>query len=236
LAEVAARGPFVVAIDDLHTADDATLVAVRNLSEELAAYPILWLLTLAPGRADPTAQMLVARGATAIRLGSLSRHAVSELARDILGGVPSDAVLDFVGDLADRPALIVELLQACVAERLVEVADGRARLTGLGLYRAVSELRRHSDRHAPELEAALRLTRSELAVVELVARGATNRQAAERLFLSPHTVSTHLRNTFEKLGIRSRVELAVMFAQGQAEGASTVSRAHAAGSGGLAPV
>ena len=48
-----------------------------------------------------------------------------------------------------------------------------------------------------------------------MAQGATNRQAAERLFLSPHTVSTHLRNTFEKLGVRSRVELAVMFAQRQ---------------------
>jgi DNA-binding CsgD family transcriptional regulator len=56
------------------------------------------------------------------------------------------------------------------------------------------------------------LTDAELAVVELVARGATNRQAAERLFLSPHTVRSHLRHAFEKLGIRSRVELAVLVA------------------------
>ena len=49
----------------------------------------------------------------------------------------------------------------------------------------------------------------------MVAGGATNRQAAERLFLSPHTVSTHLRHAFDKLGIRSRVELAVLYvAQG----------------------
>jgi DNA-binding CsgD family transcriptional regulator len=57
------------------------------------------------------------------------------------------------------------------------------------------------------------LTRSELAVVELVAEGATNRAAAQRLHLSPHTVSSHLRHAFEKLGIRSRVELAVRFAE-----------------------
>jgi DNA-binding NarL/FixJ family response regulator len=52
------------------------------------------------------------------------------------------------------------------------------------------------------------LTESEFAVVGLVARGATNREVAERLYLSPYTVNTHLRHVFAKLGIRSRVELA----------------------------
>jgi DNA-binding NarL/FixJ family response regulator len=52
------------------------------------------------------------------------------------------------------------------------------------------------------------LTESEFAVVSLVARGATNREVAERLFLSPYTVSSHLRHVFTKLGIRSRAELA----------------------------
>ena len=52
------------------------------------------------------------------------------------------------------------------------------------------------------------LTDSELAVVRLVVQGLTNREVAERLFLSPHTVSTHLRHAFEKLQLNSRVELA----------------------------
>jgi len=52
------------------------------------------------------------------------------------------------------------------------------------------------------------LTESEFAVVSLVARGATNREVAERLYLSPYTVNSHLRHVFTKLGIRSRVELA----------------------------
>ena len=52
------------------------------------------------------------------------------------------------------------------------------------------------------------LTRSEQAVVELVAQGLTNREAASELFLSPDTINTHLRHAFAKLGIRSRVELA----------------------------
>jgi DNA-directed RNA polymerase specialized sigma24 family protein len=41
-----------------------------------------------------------------------------------------------------------------------------------------------------------------------VTRGLTNRQVAERLFLSQHTVSNHLRHAFAKLEVTSRVELA----------------------------
>ncbi|MBM7773194.1 DNA-binding CsgD family transcriptional regulator [Actinokineospora baliensis] len=51
------------------------------------------------------------------------------------------------------------------------------------------------------------LTQSELRVVRLVAEGLTNREVANRLFLSPHTVDSHLRHSFSKLGVNSRVEL-----------------------------
>jgi DNA-binding CsgD family transcriptional regulator len=61
------------------------------------------------------------------------------------------------------------------------------------------------------------LTKSELAVVQLVARGATNLEVAEKLFLSPHTVNAHLRHVYVKLRIRSRVELARIAADRQAD-------------------
>jgi DNA-binding CsgD family transcriptional regulator len=51
------------------------------------------------------------------------------------------------------------------------------------------------------------LTDSELRVARLVAEGHTNRQVADRLFLSPHTVDSHMRHAFAKLGVSSRVEL-----------------------------
>ena len=59
------------------------------------------------------------------------------------------------------------------------------------------------------------LTASERAVVDLVARGATNREVAAQLFLSPHTVSTHLRHAFTKTGVRSRVELSRLTTLGE---------------------
>jgi DNA-binding CsgD family transcriptional regulator/RecA/RadA recombinase len=57
------------------------------------------------------------------------------------------------------------------------------------------------------------LTESEVAVVEAITSGMTNREAAGHLFLSPHTVSMHLRHAFEKLAINSRVELARIAAE-----------------------
>ncbi|MCW2994563.1 MAG: putative regulatory protein [Conexibacter sp.] len=88
--------------------------------------------------------------------------------------------------------------------------------------RALRDLgvRRPRPQTAGPLKGWNALTDAELAVVEVVAEGATNRQTAERLYLSPHTVSSHLRHAFEKLGIRSRVELAVLWLQRDADDAS----------------
>jgi transcriptional regulator of acetoin/glycerol metabolism/DNA-binding CsgD family transcriptional regulator len=52
------------------------------------------------------------------------------------------------------------------------------------------------------------LTDTERSVANLVAEGLTNRQIAERVFISRHTVDFHLRSIFRKVGVASRVELA----------------------------
>ena len=45
-----------------------------------------------------------------------------------------------------------------------------------------------------------------------VARGATNREAATGLLISPKTVEYHLARVYAKLGVRSRAELAARMA------------------------
>jgi DNA-binding CsgD family transcriptional regulator len=57
------------------------------------------------------------------------------------------------------------------------------------------------------------LTDAELRVAELVAGGLTNRNIAEYLNLSPHTVDAHLKHIYTKLDIHSRVELTVLALQ-----------------------
>jgi DNA-binding CsgD family transcriptional regulator len=56
--------------------------------------------------------------------------------------------------------------------------------------------------------APLGLTPTEKRVAELAAAGHTNREVAQALFLSVHTVEDNLRRIYGKLGIRSRTELA----------------------------
>jgi DNA-binding CsgD family transcriptional regulator len=51
------------------------------------------------------------------------------------------------------------------------------------------------------------LTDSELTVVNLIAQGVTNRDVADQLHLSLHTVKNHVHNAFAKLGINSRAQL-----------------------------
>jgi DNA-binding NarL/FixJ family response regulator len=51
------------------------------------------------------------------------------------------------------------------------------------------------------------LGRREEEVARLVAEGMANREIAEKLHLSEHTVSNYLFRIYEKLGISSRVEL-----------------------------
>jgi DNA-binding CsgD family transcriptional regulator len=52
------------------------------------------------------------------------------------------------------------------------------------------------------------LTASEHNVADLVARGLTNREIGQRLFISPRTVETHLAHVYAKLGLSSRAALA----------------------------
>ena len=52
----------------------------------------------------------------------------------------------------------------------------------------------------------LGITRREMEILELVARGLSNREIGETLFVSENTVKTHCSRAFDKLGARRRTE------------------------------
>jgi DNA-binding CsgD family transcriptional regulator/tetratricopeptide (TPR) repeat protein len=82
----------------------------------------------------------------------------------------------------------------------------RGRLAELGVRRRIVMTREGGSGMAS-------LTGAETQVARLVSDGITNREIADRLFLSPHTVNSHLRHIYGKLAINSRAELARMVAE-----------------------
>ncbi len=62
-------------------------------------------------------------------------------------------------------------------------------------------------------EQAYNLTKRELEVISLVTLGNTNREIGEALSISEETVKRHLANIFDKVGMSSRVELAMFAVQ-----------------------
>jgi DNA-binding CsgD family transcriptional regulator len=89
--------------------------------------------------------------------------------------------------------------------KALEVFDGLG--AALWSERTRAELARIGGRAA----SSLTLTPTEARVAELVAAGGTNREVADALFVSVHTVEANLKRIYRKLGIRSRTELASTF-------------------------
>jgi len=61
----------------------------------------------------------------------------------------------------------------------------------------------------PQRKRISSLTERERQVIALIAQGLKNRQIAERLFISPTTVTHHLSSIYSKLGVTDRLELVV---------------------------
>lgn len=115
--------------------------------------------------------------------------------------------LHSVGRKAEAVPLLEEALRAFEAVGATrEVRRVEAHLRALGTR---PKGRGRRARPASGWES---LTPAEIAVVSLVCEGLTNKQVAERLFLSWRTVETHTGHIRAKLGVTTRTELVARFA------------------------
>jgi DNA-binding NarL/FixJ family response regulator len=111
--------------------------------------------------------------------------------------------------------------QLCFGERLrrarhrtqarIHLHDARDAFDRLGAVlwgqRAEAELRATGETTRRDHDSVNRLTPQELQVALVVGRGASNREAATTLFLSPKTIEYHLSNIYRKTNIHSRSDL-----------------------------
>jgi DNA-binding CsgD family transcriptional regulator len=88
----------------------------------------------------------------------------------------------------------LELADICAAQPLVDAVRSEIYATG-------------ARPRTTALVGVLALTASERRVADLAARGQTNRDIAQTLYVTPKTVEVHLSNAYRKLGIASRREL-----------------------------
>ncbi|MGQ0575786.1 MAG: AAA family ATPase [Pseudonocardia sp.] len=186
------RSPMAVALDGLGRRDEALAL----LADELA----LARAWGAPGTVSRTLRVL----------GTLRRD-VDQLREAVEVAAGSPARLEYTKALAALGATLrragrvreareplrqaAELAQACDAQGLAEQARAELYAAG-GRPRTAASTGPGS------------LTAGERRVVELAARGATNREVAQALFVTPKTVELHLSNAYRKLGISSRRRLA----------------------------
>ena len=141
--------------------------------------------------------------------------------KSILGGVPDGAQRVLVLTTFDHDEYVFEalrsgasgfLLKDAPPEALVAavraVAAGDALLAPGITKRLIEAFARRRDRTT--VSGLDDLTQRELDVFKLVARGLSNAEIAERLFLCESTVKTHVGRVLSKLGLRDRVQLVVL--------------------------
>jgi len=151
-------------------------------------------------------------------------------------GIDGHAVLAALHEVPHRPAVVVltsatddenlvramhagatsYLLKTAPAEHVVtavrEAAGGTASLSPELLTRLTQALRR-----PPPPDPLEPLSPREREVLQLIARGHSNRQIARDLAIGEQTVKTHVRSILAKLGLQDRVQAAIFALRHQAD-------------------
>ncbi|PRX96085.1 helix-turn-helix transcriptional regulator [Allonocardiopsis opalescens] len=186
--------------------------AVRTGETARARAALDGYLRWADATGSTAARALAARGRALLAAGAEAEELFEEALR-LHRSSGHDGVEEARTRLLYGAALRRSRLPARAREHLRDAVAAFERSGArLWLAQARAELRAIGDLdHRAERPAADGLTPQQRQIALLVARGATNREVAAHMFLSPRTVEYHLRAVFRKLNIRSRVELARLF-------------------------
>lgn len=203
----AVHADALVATGHVDGVDDLVERLAAGLDGRDAPAPVAALTTCraiaaeAHGRQDRAAALFAA---AADAWAALPRPYDAHLARERYGGclLAAGAEREALDVLSDAERRLRELGAMWDADRIARVLRER----GVEVVRTWRRgPRGYGDQFSPR----------ELAVVELAARGMTNKQIAETLFISPRTVGQHLSRAMRKLGVSSRTSLVMAAAKAE---------------------
>ena len=204
LRRVAARIPLAMSVDlaSIRLADDQGklhLVAASGCpSADVRSRALNPLDTRAVQRA-------AAAGALHDRASALG---IRWLHLDWIGSSEHPIGTILLGARTEREAGRLELdLLRSIGRRLAGRLVGVERTAGR-LHACALQLARSEDLAVPGVDEVARLRPREREVLELYAEGLQTAQIAELLFLSEHTVRTHVKSALRTLGVHKRAEAA----------------------------
>ncbi|MGV0049387.1 helix-turn-helix transcriptional regulator [Mycobacterium colombiense] len=139
----ASQTPLAIVLEDIHWADNATLLALRSLAATRPDAPILWVLTARTGAGGPavreTLSALERDNAQFLRLTAMTPTAVADIVQDAVRAKADASLLSLADKAHGNPFLLTEVLRGLDEEGRLDVDGGRAAATGEMLPRRLSD-------------------------------------------------------------------------------------------------
>jgi DNA-binding CsgD family transcriptional regulator len=135
----AVEHPLAIALEDIHWADNGTLLALRSLAAARPDVPVLWILTARTGAGSPAVQetlsVLQRSGAAIVRVAAMSPDAVADMVSDAVRANADESLLNLAAKAHGNPFLVSELVGGLSEEGRLNVSGGRAVASGHALPR-----------------------------------------------------------------------------------------------------
>lgn len=199
--------------------DDNRLVR-EGLAAVLDAQPDVKVVATAEDRTTALEQLREFTPQVVLLDAALDNGDSSTFVEAIRKTVPGSKVI--VMDLLPAPEEVIELVKAgangfilkdATVEELVSTIRSVAlgadvvppALTGTLLTHIALQA---SGRRGPDVAEAVRMTKREREIMNLIAEGMSNKEIAQQLGIATYTVKSHVHNILEKLALHSRLQIA----------------------------
>jgi DNA-binding CsgD family transcriptional regulator len=133
----AALIPLAIVLEDIHWADNGTLLALRSLATARPDVAVLWVLTARTGAGgrgvQETLSVLQRADAAVVRVAAMSPDAVADMVCDAVRANADESLLNLAAKAHGNPFLVGELVGGLGEEGRLNVSGGRAVASGHGL-------------------------------------------------------------------------------------------------------